>query len=136
MCQWSRIQRDFGNSGGIYLAKYLAESGVTTGSNSTQSWIEIRLAEVLLNQAEAAYELFLAGESGDNYHAAAYNNINSIRERAGATLLASEADLNNIDIVRTDGVRTSFENQTYWIAAWRILHEEQNNRRWRILNSL
>ncbi len=52
---------DFGNIGGIYLAKYLAETGVTTGANSTQSWIEIRYAEVLLNQAEAAYELFDGG---------------------------------------------------------------------------
>lgn len=29
---------DFGNIGGTYLAKYLLESGPTTGSNSTQSW--------------------------------------------------------------------------------------------------
>ncbi len=128
---------DFGNIGGIYLAKYLAESGVTTGSNSTQSWIEIRFAEVLLNQAEAAYELYQVGASGDNYLTVAYNNINSIRERAGATLLASEIELNDIDIVRTERRKElAFENKTYWdLKRWRIIHEEQNNRRWRILNS-
>ena len=128
---------DFGNIGGIYLAKYLAESGVTTGSNSTQSWIEIRYAEVLLNQAEAAYELYQSGGSGDNYLAVAYNNINSIRERAGATLLSSEMDLNSIDIVRTERRKElAFENKTYWdLKRWRILYQEQNNRRWRILNS-
>ncbi len=127
---------DFGNIGGIYLAKYLAESGVTNGSNSTQSWIEIRFAEVLLNQAEAAYELYQAGASGDNYHTVAYNNINSIRERAGAILLSSEVDLNNIDIIRTERRKElAFENKTYWdLKRWRILHEEQNNRRFRILN--
>jgi starch-binding outer membrane protein, SusD/RagB family len=128
---------DFGNTGGTYLAKYLAESGTTTGSNSTQSWIEIRYAEVLLNQAEAAYELYQAGASGDNYLNVAYNNINSIRERAGANLLASEADLNNIDIVRTERRKElAFENKTYWdLKRWRILHVEQDNRRWRILNT-
>lgn len=128
---------DFGNIGGIYLAKYLAESGVTTGSNSTQSWIEIRFAEVLLNQAEAAYELHLAGAPGDNYLTVAYNNINSIRERAGATLLSSETELNNIGIIRTERRKElAFENKTYWdLKRWRVLYEEQNNRRWRILNS-
>jgi hypothetical protein len=128
---------DFGNTGGTYLAKYLAESGPTNGGNSTQSWIEIRYAEVLLNQAEAAYELYQAGESGDSYLTVAYTNINSIRERAGATLLASEADLNDIDIVRTERRKElAFENKTYWdLKRWRILYEEQNNRRWRILNS-
>jgi starch-binding outer membrane protein, SusD/RagB family len=128
---------DFGNTGGTYLAKYLAESGTTNGSNSIQSWIEIRYAEVLLNQAEAAYELLQAGVSGDSYLTVAYNNINSIRERAGATLLASEADLNNINIVRTERRKElAFENKTYWdLKRWRVLHEEQNNRRWRILNT-
>jgi hypothetical protein len=127
---------DFGNIGGTYLAKYLNETGVTTGNNSTQSWIEIRYAEVLLNQAEAAYELFAAGQAGDNYLTVAYNNINAIRERAGAILLAAEGDLNNIDIVRKERRKElAFENKTYWdLKRWRILDDEQNNRRWRILN--
>jgi hypothetical protein len=128
---------DFGNTGGTYLAKYLAESGVTTGANSTQSWIEIRFAEVLLNQAEAAYELYQVGAAGDNYINVAYTNINSIRERAGATMLASEVELNSINIVRTERRKElAFENKTYWdLKRWRILYEEQNNRRWRILNT-
>jgi hypothetical protein len=81
--------------------------------------------------------LYLAGASGDNYLTVAYNNINNIRERAGATLLSSEVDLNNIDIIRTERRKElAFENKTYWdLKRWRILHEEQNNRRWRILNS-
>lgn len=128
---------DFGNVGGIYLRKYLRESGVTHGFNSTQSWIEIRFAEVLLNQAEAAYELHQAGVAGDNYLGVAYENINQIRERAGATLLASAADLNDIDIIRTERRKElAFENKTYWdLKRWRILDDEQNNRRFRILNS-
>lgn len=128
---------DFGNVGGIYLRKYLAESGTTNGYNSTQSWIEIRLAEVLLNQAEAAYELYQAGVNGDNYSNVAYNNINSIRERAGATMLSGESELNDINIIRIERRKElAFENKTYWdLKRWRVLYEEQNNRRFRILNS-
>lgn len=127
---------DFGNVGGIYLRKYLAESGTTNGFYSTQSWIEIRFAEVLLNQAEAAFELLSAGASGDNYRTTAFNNINSIRERAGATLLSSEGDL-NINTIRTERRKElAFENKTYWdLKRWRVLYEEQNNRRFRVLNS-
>jgi hypothetical protein len=129
---------DFGNIGGVYLRKYLAESGVTNGFNSTQSWIEIRYAEVLLNQAEAAYELFLAGvTSSDNYRQVAYGNINSIRERAGAVKLAGESSLDNMEIIRRERRKElAFENKTYWdLKRWRVLYEEQNNRRFRILNS-
>lgn len=128
---------DFGNIGGIYLRKYLKESGPTNGFNSTQSWIEIRYAEVLLNQAEAAYELFLAGQSGTTYRDVAFNNINQIRERAGANLLSTAADLNSIQIIRVERRKElAFENKTYWdLKRWRVLHEEQNNRRFRVLNS-
>jgi len=128
---------DFGNVGGFYLRKYLRESGPSDGFRSTQSWIEIRYAEVLLNQAEAAFELLSAGMTDENYRTVAYNNINSIRERAGATLLASEADLDDINIIRTERRKElAFENKIYWdLKRWRVLHEEQNNRRFRILNS-
>ncbi|OFX54733.1 MAG: hypothetical protein A2066_17440 [Bacteroidetes bacterium GWB2_41_8] len=128
---------DFGNVGGIYLRKYLKESGTTNGFNSTQSWIEIRYAEVLLNQAEAAFELYKAGVTSDNYRAIAYTNINAIRERAGATLLSSESVLDNINIIRVERRKElAFENKTYWdLKRWRVLYEEQNNRRFRVLNS-
>jgi hypothetical protein len=127
---------DFGNIGGLYLRKYLAESGPTNDFNSTQTWIEIRYAEVLLNQAEAAYELYLAGASGENYRNVAFRHINEIRERAGAELLASESELNDIEIVRRERRKElAFENKTYWdLKRWRVLHKEQNNRRFKILN--
>tara|TARA_R110002050_G_scaffold274106_2_gene418378 strand:- start:1855 stop:3810 length:1956 start_codon:yes stop_codon:yes gene_type:complete len=128
---------DFGNVGGLYIRKYMRESGVTHDFNSSQSWIEMRYAEVLLNQAEAAYELYESGASGANYRTVAYTNINSIRERAGANLLASESELDDIDKVRTERRKElAFENKTYWdMKRWRVLYEEQNNRRYRILNS-
>ena len=129
---------DFGNVGGMYLRKYLAESGTTNGFYSTQSWIEIRYAEVLLNQAEASFELYRAGISSvDGYRTVAFNNINSIRDRAGATLLSSESNLDKIEIIRIERRKElAFENKTYWdLKRWRVLYEEQNNRRFRILNS-
>ena len=99
-----------------------------TGSVSTQPWIEIRYAEVLLNRAEAAVEL------GTNLNDA-FNCINQIRERAGADLLASQGDL-NIDVVRKERRKElAFEGKTYWdLRRWRIIHLEQNNTKWRTLS--
>jgi starch-binding outer membrane protein, SusD/RagB family len=126
---------DYGSVGGIYLAKYLSET-VTANNSSTQSWIEIRYAEVLLNQAEAAYELLQSGASGADYQQVAYTNINSIRERAGAIPLSGKADVNHADTIRRERRKElAFESKTYWdLKRWRIIDQEQNNRRWRVLN--
>ena len=63
------------------------------GNYSSQPWIEIRYAEVLLNRAEAAWELVSLGEvadaKGESYLSIATEAINSIRKRAGATELSS-----------------------------------------------
>jgi hypothetical protein len=63
---------------------------------STQPWIEIRYAEVLLNRAEAAIELAQSGEStyaGTNLLQDAFTIINDLRDRAGATLLTDPTEL-------------------------------------------
>jgi hypothetical protein len=63
---------------------------------STRPWIEIRYGEVLLNRAEAAIELAQNGEStynGTNMLQDAFTCINDIRDRAGAELLVSPAEL-------------------------------------------
>ena len=94
---------------------------------------------MLLNRAEAAYELTQLGkttsEEGDSYRDEAFRCINLIRERAGADLLASAADLNSVDIVlRERRKELAFENQTYWdLRRWRIFYDEQNTTRYRIL---
>lgn len=134
---------DFGNISGFYLRKYLNPTPGTdnNGNKSSQTWIEIRYAEVLLNRAEAAYELVLAGESvstsGDNYLDEAFRCINLIRERAGATQLNNSGDLNSIDIVRNERRKElAFEHKTYWdLKRWRVLYDEQNGRRYRTLNA-
>lgn len=124
---------------GFLIRKYLnPEQENTNWNQSSQNWIDIRYAEVLLNRAEAAAELVAAGitsdPSGDNYKDEAFKCINLIRERAGATLLTSSAGL-TIDIVRTERRKElSFENKTYWdLKRWRIIHKEQSARTYRTL---
>lgn len=128
---------DFGNISGFYLRKYLNPTvgSNNTGNQSSQTWIEFRYAEVLLNRAEAAMELIAAGEGG-NYRDEAYKLVNEIRKRAGADLLASSGDV-TLDVVRKERRKElAFENLTYWdLKRWRIIDQEQNNRRWRTLAS-
>ncbi|GHT45610.1 glycan metabolism protein RagB [Bacteroidia bacterium] len=77
----------------INLAMTISETGLHV---STQPWIEIRYAEVLLNRAEAAIELAQSGETtyaGVDMLQDAFTQINAVRDRAGATLLTSAAEL-------------------------------------------
>jgi hypothetical protein len=65
-------------------------------NTSTQSWIEARYAEVLLNRAEAAIELAQDGVTsynGANMLEDAFDCINDIRDRAGAKLLTGVSEL-------------------------------------------
>jgi SusD family. len=106
-------------------------------NRSDQTWIELRYAEVLLNRAEAAYELSLAGEGGVDYVSDAYECIRQIQERAGATVLSSPSELTSIDIIRNERRKElSFENKTWWdLKRWRIMDDEQNGRTYRVLMS-
>lgn len=122
---------------GFYIRKYLDPNRPTAQvltSQSTQSWIELRYAEVLLTRAEAAYELYLAGQAGANYQQEAFDAINLIRERAGATLLTSIDDL-NIDVIRKERRKElAFENKTqHDLRRWRIFHLEQSATVYRVL---
>lgn len=103
-------------------------------NNSTQAWIEMRYAEVLLNRAEAAYELAQLG-AGENYKEDACQCINQVRRRAGANLLASSAQLNDFSIIQRERRKElSFENKTWWdLKRWRVLEKEQQSTLWRIL---
>jgi hypothetical protein len=100
-------------------------------NRSEQPWIEIRYAEVLLNAAEAGYELSAAGQ-GASYLTTALNNLNMIRTRAGATPAAS---LTSVDTIRRERRKElAFENKIYWdLRRWRILDQEQNSTLYRVL---
>jgi hypothetical protein len=117
-----------------WLNPNLATSQVME-NNESQTWIEMRYAEVLLNRAEAASELNAAGQSGaNNYQQDAFDDINKIRLRAGATLLTGPG-ANTIDTIRTERRKElAFENKTYWdLKRWRTFAKEQNGTIYRIL---
>ncbi|QKJ30585.1 RagB/SusD family nutrient uptake outer membrane protein [Mucilaginibacter mali] len=121
---------------GFTIRKYLDPTKATTdlaNNRSDQAWIELRYAEVLLNRAEAAIELFTAGQ-GANYQTQALADINAIRDRAGATL-ATTATLNIAAVRKERRKELAFENKTWFdLRRWRIADTEMNNRYWRILN--
>jgi len=77
---------------------------------SDQSWVDIRLAEVILNRAEAALELAqngVASYGGVDMQNDAYVQMNLIRKRAGATLLTSATDLSTAPgLVRGKGPKS------------------------------
>ena len=97
-------------------------------NNEAQTWVEMRYAEVLLNRAEAEYEL------GSSNASDAFNIINEIRSRAGAIPLASAASM-TIDTIRKERRKElAFENKTYWdLKRWRIFDKEQNGTIYRVL---
>jgi hypothetical protein len=109
---------------GLHMRKYMnykATSADVALGKSEQDWIAIRYAEVLLNRAEAACELALEGQTDINYKQDAFKCINDIRDRAGAALVTSVDQLNDINVVRIERRRElAFENQTWWdLIRWR-----------------
>jgi len=123
-----------GSITGFSVRKYLVPDKPTAEvvtNRSEQPWIEIRYAEVLLNAAEAGYELSAAGQ-GANYLSTALTNLNLIRTRAGATPAVS---LTSVDTIRRERRKElAFENKIYWdLRRWRILDQEQNSTLYRVL---
>ena len=103
--------------GGFYMRKY---NDPVTGSGQigTQSevWtVRYRYAEVLLNAAEAAFEL------GQNGVAATY--MKQIRDRAGLTVPLTAGEITFDRIVHERKVELAFENHLLWdMKRWRIAH--------------
>jgi len=136
----------FGNRGagsisGFLIRKYSDQTkptGAIVAAGSTQPWIEIRYAEVELNRAEADWELNSLGQSDASYMQDAFNMINDIRDRAGATLLASAGDLADVNVIRKERRKElAFENKIYWdMIRWRTFDQELNNRVWNVLNPI
>lgn len=114
---------------GFFIRKYVnynASAADAAGNNSHQSWIVFRYAEILLNKAEAAYELGKQSE--------AYDLIARIRNRAGATVWTPKSSpaavwvINgqtvdeNLQFIRDERERElMFENHYWWdIRRWRV----------------
>ena len=124
---------------GFSVRKYISETLTddnTLENHDDDPWIELRYAEVLVTEAEAAAELASYGDNSKLNEA--YECINQIRERAGANLL-SDDEKNGVDnfiqVVRKERRRElAFENKIWWdLKRWRVIDKEQNNRRWRVL---
>ena len=101
-----------GQRTGFGVMKYLVESKDNMGQRSTSEtdWILFRYAEILLNFAEASFELGKTDEAMDA--------INQIRERAGVALLSS---VNRERIQHERKVELAFEGHRYWdLRRWRL----------------
>ncbi|EKC47330.1 protein containing RagB/SusD domain protein, partial [human gut metagenome] len=104
---------------------------------SDQPFILMRYAEVMLNAAEAAVELALAGEpspDGSDLMQVATDAVNEIRERAGAELLESniQPTTEGRNIVRKERRKElAFEHKTKWdLRRWRVWHYEGRDGFW------
>ncbi len=124
---------------GLYGRKWLNPnpSFEAGEGRSAQHFVLMRYADVLLNAAEAAVELALAGEAspdGSDLMVTATTGINAIRERAGATLhvgnIAPTSDGRNI--IRTERRKElALEHKTKWdLRRWRVQHYEQRDGFW------
>lgn len=124
---------------GLYGRKWLKDdpSFEAGEGRSDQHFILMRYAEVLLNAAEAAVELALAGEAspdGLDLMQVATESVNQIRERAGATLLVGNItpDVQGRNIVRKERRKElALEHKTKWdLRRWRVQHYEERDGFW------
>lgn len=145
-----------GTRTGFHVRKHLDPARPTalcSGSRSDQPYIDMRYAEVLLDRAEAALELIREGAPVGNLRTEAMRCINLVRERAGATLIAAESELDateslpiascfvvapdrGLQILRVERRKElAFEYKTWWdIKRWRTADLELNSRSMRKLN--
>lgn len=102
---------------GFYIRKY-QDPNTGSGRRGTQSdvwFIRYRFGEVLLNAAEAAFEL------GQPDVAAGY--LNRVRERAGITTPLTESDVTFDKIAHERYVELAFEGLHFFdLKRWRLAH--------------
>jgi starch-binding outer membrane protein, SusD/RagB family len=102
---------------GFYLRKFIdpAPGGGSRGTQSEVPWVRYRYSEVLLNAAEAAFELGQPGE------AAGY--MNQVRARAGLIIPLTAAEINLDRIVHERRVELAFEGHLLFdMKRWRLAH--------------
>ena len=120
------FEMTYATSTGYYMRKAIDERILVTGNynygrGSYSDWVEIRLAEVMLNYAEAENEL------GNT--AVAYDMIGQLRKRAG--IAAGDGNYGLAPGLTTDRMREviqnerfielAFENKRYWdLRRWRL----------------
>lgn len=108
---------EHGTQTGFYIRKYLdpTPSAGQIGTGSDVWWIRYRYGEVLLNAAEASYELGMLDS-------AAYF-LNQIRARAGFKIPLKASDITFDRIVHERKVELAFEGHELWdMKRWRLAH--------------
>ncbi|WP_439183375.1 RagB/SusD family nutrient uptake outer membrane protein [Carboxylicivirga taeanensis] len=111
---------------GYYLRKFRDESNTDLVTyKSTQTWVELRLAEVYLNRAEANYHLNKSGE------AVADLNVVRTRNGFGIPALAPISGGELFKAIRQERkVELAYEGHLYWdMRRWKLAHVEYNNYR-------
>lgn len=110
---------------GYFLRKLLDEKLIDVkGVKSTQTWVELRYAEVLLNKAEAAFRLNKIGD--------AQSAMNEVRARASVNLpgKTSSGEQWFKDYRNERKVELAYEGQLFWdMRRWKLAHIEYNNYR-------
>lgn len=110
---------------GYFLRKLLDEKLIDVkGVKSSQTWVEIRYAEVLLNKAEAAFRL--------NKQDEARNLMNQVRKRKSVNLpdKATSGDQWFKDYRNERKVELAYEGHLFWdMRRWKLAHIEYNNYR-------
>lgn len=108
---------------GYFLRKLMDEKLIDVkGVRSTQTWVELRYAEVLLNKAEAAYKLGKIGE--------AQAAMNLVRARVDLPGKFSTETQWFKDYRNERKVELSYEGQLFWdMRRWKLAHIEYNDYR-------
>ncbi len=115
----NRPKADVEEQTGFGIKKYVSNTGgFPEGASSDVDYIVFRFGEILLNFAEAAYEL---GKMEESTLA-----INELRSRVG---LPSHATVDREKIRHERKVELAFEGNRFWdLRRWRSLEEEMNRK--------
>ncbi|MDR0542062.1 MAG: RagB/SusD family nutrient uptake outer membrane protein [Dysgonamonadaceae bacterium] len=104
---------------GYYLRKLRDEKHTSlTTAASTQALVEIRLAEIYLNRAEALYRL--------NDPAGAWKDVKSIRDRVGLPTKAGMTGDELLAAIRQERkIELAYEGHLYWdMRRWKLADKE------------
>ena len=102
---------------GYFLRKFIDEKHTDLkGVKSTQTWVEMRYAEVLLNKAEAAYML-----KKSDYQAP----MNEVRARVNLPAKSTTGEAWFKDYRNERKVELAYEGHQFWdLRRWRIAHKK------------
>ncbi|MEB2783536.1 RagB/SusD family nutrient uptake outer membrane protein [Algoriphagus persicinus] len=114
-------QLEWSAQNGFYLRKYV-DTAIGSGQRGTGSavWlVRFRYAEILLNAAEAAFELDQLEKAADY--------MNEVRRRAGFPIDLTPGEIDFDRIVHERKVELAFENHILWDKKrWRLAHRIWN----------